>query len=190
MNWWINSLLIGIVSGLVCAVITWLIRPVPRIKICKDISFNNTDKKYHFKIQNVGRSDISISSLYIILCFRGEFYTIKGIEVPLLHSANHAERMNLKYTYERKVIIDVLRIQPDRIKRADDEVLIKKYNAGQLTIRDFIEKDKDLQLYVGIMARNCQYNTTKFYTDTLNKDIKDGEYQPGKCVVENGKRQR
>lgn len=185
MQWVLASLIVGVVSGLICALIAWIIKPIPRVKICTEISFNKGDNKYHFKIQNIGGTEISISSLYIILCYKGEFYNIKGVEIPLLHSEKHAKQMSLNYTYERKILIDVLRIKPNTILKTKDSDLINKYKAKQLSLKDFVDKDKKLQIYIGLMAINCQYNTTKFYADALDMNIKEGEYFPGKCFVEN-----
>ena len=186
MNIWLNSLIVGVFSGLICALLTWVIRPVPRIRILKEIAFDKENYKYRFKIQNVSRNDISISSLYITLCFKGQFYNIKGIEIPFLPSKKNANGIESKYTYERLVSIDVSRIKPDSLCKSKDEELIKKCELGQLVLHDFINKDDKLQIYVGLMAINYRFNTTKYYKETLKKCVK-GEYPPGKCSIEQAK---
>ena len=182
----LNSLIIGILSGLICALLTWIIKPVPRIKILTEISFNKESNKYHFKIQNVGRNDISISSLYITLCYKGEFYNIKGIGIPFLPSEKNANKIGSKYIYERLISIDVSRIKPESLRKSNDEELIRKSESGQLVLHDFIKKDNNMRIYVGLMAINYRYNTTKYYKETL-KDCIEGEYGPGQCFIEQAK---
>ncbi len=184
MDWWMSSIIVGVVSGLLCAAVTWYIKPLPRIRICRDITLNPKTNKYHFKIQNIGISDISILSLYIILCFKGEYYSLKGIEIPLMHSARSAKKLRMNYTFERLVIIDVMRLKEDTIAKSNDEELQKRYKDKCLSLKDFIENDKDFKIFVGIMALNCDYNTTRFYTVDLKPAIKEGMYVPGKCTVE------
>lgn len=183
---WQDSLIIGILSGLICALLTWILRPVPRLRILKEVAFDKEKTKYQFKIQNRGCFDIGISSIHITLCFKGQFYNIKGNVIPFIHSEKNAKKTKSKYTYERLVSINVSHIKPEAISKSEDEELIKKCESGKLVLHDFIKKDENLRIYVGLMAISYRFNTTKYYKATLTQWT-EGEYSPGKCVVENAK---
>lgn len=183
-NWLdIKSLIIGIVSGLICTGIIWLIKQAPRLKICKRIAYNPEEKKYRFKIQNTGNDIISILNSYIVLCFKGDYYHIKGIEIPMMHSKRKAKGMKMRYAYERLITIDVQRIKRDTILKTTDSELIDKFDSQTLSLRDFIGRDKNLRIVVLMTALNCRTNTTRVFCDSLNNNILEGKYENGEDII-------
>lgn len=180
-----NGLTSGILAGLICALLTWILKPVPRIKISKEVAYNKEKTKYRYKIQNKGLSDIGISGLYLTLCYKGEFYNLKGIDVPFIHSKTSTKETGSDYTYERLFEIDVSLLKPEQIRKSGDKELIKKLADKELVLHDFINNDENFKIYVGLQAVSYRFNTTRYYKETL-KQWTEGEFERGKCHVEKG----
>lgn len=198
----LQTLGIGVLSGVLSALLIWKFKPKPQIKICKYIVWQKEEvvekiidnisgqinKKvieknvYRFKIMNLSKRNAYDFSIYIRILYKGCYITLKAVDVPLLTGVKSPLPIKEgQITYERMVPIDVLGASRTSIERLEgtDEDICKKYNEKTLTLHDLKEKDQELLIDVILVATDSLSGTKKCFVQTLDGELKQGIYNKG-----------
>lgn len=195
----IDSILSGIVAGIFSAIVLWVIKPKPRIKICKQIAYKSIKdkneveiKEYRLKIINNAFYNAYEFKVNIRILCRGCYLNIDGPDVILLkhrfyNCFKRSERANGEITYERTIKIEVLSASDEAMQNLmnllKNDDFKQKYDTRSLTLHDLIDIDPGIQIEVILVATSSASGVKRCFFRRLDSKIIEGTWQYGKSKV-------
>ncbi len=183
--------LYGFLLGCCSSLAIWYFTTIlltPKIKVCRQIAKENQPggkSKYRLKIINQSRYREAYGiQIYCRILYRNTYLTIKAPEIPVLYCRRSVKT---SWSHERFVPINPMGIRNSKIEGFNNDDLLRKYKAGNLSLEDFYGDDTYFE--VVLIAHDKFSGARKFVvslsynSEELKNAIVEGIFEDGKDFI-------